>query len=218
MVHALALSAAILAAPVLITLASVWHGNAAAVVGTTVYGITLIAMILCSALYNIWDSSEWTALFRRLDHSAIYFKIAGTYTPFILLSGGQDGYLLVALWTAAFAGTALRILAPERMRWVAIGLYLLMGWAIVFAGQNLLAALPPHVVWLMIVGGVLYTAGVAFYLFERMPFHNTIWHVFVMAASVIFFAAVTAQVAETRHPAGAVELAPAEVAVEPSAA
>ncbi|MDH3265177.1 MAG: hemolysin III family protein, partial [Paracoccaceae bacterium] len=130
---------------------------------------------------------------RRLDHSAIYLKIAGTYTPLTLISGHGLG-LTVALWGAALAGVALKVIAPWRFRWAALALYLAMGWAGAVAGGPLVQTLPPEVTQLMLVGGLLYTAGVAFYLWERLPFHNTIWHAFVLVASLVFYAAVTTQV------------------------
>lgn len=181
------------AVPVLIVLAAMLRGDAASVVGTSVYGATLVAMILCSALYNMISRPGWTWLLRRLDHSAIYLKIAGTYTPFALISG--QGWLLTGvLWVAALVGVTLKAISPARFRVAALALYLGMGWAGFLAGGDLLAALPGAVVALMVVGGVLYTAGVVFYLWERLPFHYTIWHVFVLAASMVFYAAVVVQV------------------------
>jgi hemolysin III len=134
--------------------------------------------------------SDWSGVLKRLDHSAIYMKIAGTYTPFTLISG-QGLALTAGLWGAACLGILLKVAAPHRFRWAGLALYLGMGWAGVVAGGALLAALPVPVVVLMILGGLLYTSGVVFYLWDRLPFHNTIWHVFVLAASVAFYAAVT---------------------------
>ena len=199
-VHMVALVAALSAVPVLITLAAVWRGDASAIVGTAVYGGTLIAMILCSALYNMFDSSAWQGLLRRLDHSAIYFKIAGTYTPFMLLSGGHGTWLLTGLWGAALAGSGLRSFGSPRWKWVAFGLYLAMGWAGLVFGWPLMSALSAPVLGLIVAGGLLYTLGTAFLLWESLPFHNTVWHVFVMTASATFFVAVTLHLAETSAP------------------
>lgn len=189
-VHLAALAAAAAAVPVLIVLAVMLRGDAAAVTGVAVYGTTLILMILCSALYNMIERPDWSGLLRRLDHAAIYLKIAGTYTPFVAVSGHGVG-LLAGLWGAALAGIALRAFSPTRFRALAIALGLGMGWAGLAAGGALLAALPTSVVVLMLVGGALYTAGVIFHLWEALRFHNTIWHVFVMAATFVFYAAVT---------------------------
>ena len=161
--------------------------------GVSVYGGALIAMILFSALYNIGETSgfgaakEW--LLRRLDHSAIYLKIAGTYTPFTLVSG-HGVSLTVGVWAAALAGIVLKIISPERFKWAALALYLGMGWAGLVVGGPMFASLPTAVLVLMVVGGALYTLGVVFYLWRRLPFHYTIWHVFVLAASFVFYSAV----------------------------
>ncbi|MDT8854230.1 hemolysin III family protein [Paracoccaceae bacterium Fryx2] len=195
-VHLSGLSAAVLAVPVLITLAVVWRGDGQAIAGVSVYGVTLIAMILCSALYNMTVHPYWNAVFRRMDHSAIYCKIAGTFTAFVMLSG-QGAVLLAGIWVAALCGTALRLLAPDRFRWLALAIYLGMGWIGTAVGWPMFAAFSGSVFALIAVGGVLYTIGTGFFLFERLPFHNTIWHVFVLTASVVFYAAVMIHLAET---------------------
>ncbi len=192
-VHVAGLAAVLAAVPALIVATALLRGEAGTVAGVVVYGAALAAMILFSALYNMIDRPNWTWLLRRLDHSAIYLKIAGTYTPFVVVTGQGFG-LLAALWAAALAGVGLKTFSPERFRWVALALYLAMGWAGVVAGGELMAALPFPTVVLMLIGGGLYTAGVAFYLWERLPFHNTIWHVFVLAATAVFYAAVVVAV------------------------
>jgi hemolysin III len=196
MVHLVALIAAIVAVPVLIALAAVWHGDASAVTAIGVYGATLILMIACSALYNGFPRAGLSWLYQRLDHAAIYFKIAGTYTPFTLLTG-QGAWLLTGLWAAALAGSWLRVFGAGKWKWIAFALYLVMGWAGVVLGWPMLAALSLPVIVLMLVGGILYTVGTVFLLWERLPFHNTIWHVFVMSASAIFFAAVALHLSDS---------------------
>lgn len=196
-VHVIGLVVVLTGVPVLITLAALLRGDGAAIAGTAIYGATFLAMILCSALYHMVPSEAWKALLQRLDHSAIYWKIAGTYTPFTLLSGWHGAWLLGGLWTAALAGTGLKVWAGDRYRWAALALYLAMGWAGVVAGWPLFATFSGPVLTLVALGGLLYTAGVAFYLWEQLPFHNTIWHVFVLVASMIFFAAVTTHLVVT---------------------
>ena len=192
-VHIIGLSAVVVAVPVLICVTALVRGDAAAMVGASIYGATLVAMLVCSALYNMVRRPGWTAVLRRLDHSAIYLKIAGTYTPFTLMSG--RGLALTAiLWIAAAGGTMLKMLAPLRFRWLGLALYVGMGWAGIFAGGALFAGLATPVVILIGIGGMLYTIGIVWYLWERIPHHNTIWHVFVLAASMVFYAAVTVQV------------------------
>lgn len=189
-IHASGLTLVLIAVPVLITAAAFLRGDFTAMFGVTVYGLALIAMILCSALYNMIPAPGWEELLKRLDHSAIYVKIAGTYTPFTLLSG-QGLWLLAGLWAAALTGVGIKLFSPHRFRTLTLALYLGMGWAGFAAGGTFLGALSAPVLILIVTGGLLYTAGVAFYLFERLPFHYTIWHVFVLTASLVFYAAVT---------------------------
>jgi len=196
-VHVIGVAGMVAAVPVLITLTAIWRGDLPAMLGITVYGVTLIAMLLCSALYHMVPHPDWTGILRRLDHSAIYFKIAGTYTPFALLSGGHGAALVTGLWGAALAGSGLKVFAPHRFRWLGLALYLGMGWAGLLAGQAFFAELSGPVLMLVIAGGGLYTFGVVFFLWEALPFHNTLWHVFVLAASVVFFIAIFLHLAQT---------------------
>ncbi|ETX28534.1 Hly-III family protein [Roseivivax isoporae LMG 25204] len=188
-VHLAGLVLALAAVPVLITLTAVWRGDAAGIAAVSIYGATLIAMLLCSLLYNHLRTPGWTPFLRRLDHSAIHFKIAGTYTPFALLSGA-GGTLLAAIWVAAAAATLLVVLVRRRPTRTGVVVGLLMGWAVIVGGQDVIAALPWSVLGLMVVGGLLYSAGTPFLLAERLRYHNTIWHGFVVAASILFFVAV----------------------------
>ena len=195
-VHVSGLALAVGAVPVLVTLTVMLRGDTPAVVGTSVYGAALIAMILCSALYNMAGPGGRAWLLQRLDHSAIYLKIAGTYTPFTLLSG-QGHWLLAGLWGAALAGTGLKLASPDRLRPLAIALYLGMGWAGLAAGGPFLSSLSAPVLGLILAGGTLYTIGVVFYLWDRLPFHYTIWHALVLTASAVFYAAVTLHMVES---------------------
>ncbi|MCV6598755.1 MAG: hemolysin III family protein [Mangrovicoccus sp.] len=196
-VHFAALFAALLAVPVLVTLAAKWLGVSWGLLSIAIYGLTLIAMISCSLLYNHMPHPDLQKLFMRMDHSAIYLKIAGTYTPFAALSGGAGMGMLAGIWGAAVAGTSLTWLLPNRAFVFGVPLCLAMGWAVVIGGGDLLALLSPSVFALMVGGGVIYTAGTVFLLAQKMQFHATIWHVFVMVASVAFFAAVTTHLVQT---------------------
>jgi hemolysin III len=196
-IHVTGVAAALVSVPVLITLAVVWRGDSAAVLGTAIYGLTLLAMILCSALYHMVPAEAWRQVLKRLDHSAIYFKIAGTYTPFAMLSGGHGAGLVAGLWGAAFAGAGLKSFDPDRFRWVGLTLYLAMGWAGLFLGWTLFSTLSPLVLGLIVAGGLLYTLGTVFFLYDAMPFHNTIWHGFVLLATIVFYCAVLLHVIDT---------------------
>lgn len=195
-VHLAALVLAVGAVPVLITLTALWRGDAPGVVGVTLYGVTLIAMLAASLAYNHLPRPEWREMLRRLDVSAIYFKIAGTYTPFTLLSKAGWG-MLSAIWSVAILATLGNFLLKRRPTALAVGICLAMGWAVVIGGRDVVAGLSAPVFVLMLVGGVLYSLGTAFLLLERVRFHNTIWHVFVVAASAVFFVAVFLHAAQT---------------------
>ena len=196
-VHVTGIIVALLAVPVLIAVAVVLHGDTRAIVGTSLYGVALIAMLVCSALYNMTWEVRRKAFYRHLDHTAILCKIAATYTPFMMLSGGAGGWLLPGLWGAAITGAGMRIMAPDRFKVAAVALALAMGWAGLFAGDAFFAGLSTSVIVLIVTGGALYTVGVGFFLLDRLPFHYTIWHVFVLAASMVFYAAVMVHLVQT---------------------
>jgi hemolysin III len=156
---------------------------------TAIYLTTLVLSIALSAIYNIWPPiSPVKRLLRRFDHSAIYLLIAGTYTPFMAKSG--TWWLLSGVWVIAAAGIILKILKPDRFDRLSIGLYLALGWSGVAAYHELAGALSASVLWLILAGGMVYSLGVIFHVLERLPFHNAIWHAFVLTAAGIHFAAV----------------------------
>lgn len=189
-VHAVGLLSALIAVPVLVTLAAVWFGDPTTVAAAAIYGLSLIAMFACSAVYNLAPVPPWKDFLRRVDQSAIYVKIAGSYTPFAVLTGTHAGFFLAGVWGTAVLGASLIILYPSRLKWASILLYLGLGWLGALIGAPMLAALSPAGFALIVAAGSLYTAGLLFFLWERLPFHNTIWHVFVLAASFVLYAAV----------------------------
>ena len=205
LVHLSGITAALIAAPALVIAAITLGAGAGAVAAAAVYGLTLVAMVVASALYHMIPRAEWKRLLLRLDHAAIHFKIAGTYTPLSVLSGGHGGGLVAALWGAALAGSGLRFLVPRLPRWFGLAIYLGMGWAGVLAGSALLAELEPAVAGLVLAGGILYTVGVVFFMAERLPYHTAIWHGCVLVASALFFTAIALQLgdAQTMMPASA---------------
>ncbi len=161
-------------------------------VAISIYGAGLITMLGCSALYNLSAPGERKALYRRLDHAAIFLMIAGTYTPFLLLAvGGTWGVgLLVFVWLVAIAGAAVKLVFPGRFERASICAYLLLGWSVLAALDPVLAAVSPSAVTLLAIGGALYSIGVIFHVWERLPFQNAIWHAFVLAAAACHYAAV----------------------------
>lgn len=193
-IHVSGIGAALIGGPILIALAAIWVGDPALITAFSIYALTLLAMLTCSALYNMIRRPAWVDRLRRMDQSAIYLKIAGTYTPFIALSAGQLG-LLTAIWGGAVAGAGLILFSVRKRTGLAIALYLGLGWACVIWGWPMLSALSGPGFWLLVTGGILYSGGVPFLIFHRMPFHNTIWHVFVLAATAICYAALVVELA-----------------------
>jgi hemolysin III len=188
-IHLAGLVLALAAVPVLITLTAVWRGDAMGIVAVSVYGATLIAMLTASLAYNHVPRPDWQERLRRFDLSAIYLKIAGTVTPFALLSGTGAGFLAI-MWTAAVIATATVFLRKRRSSAISVAIGLGMGWAVLLAGGEVIAATSWPVFALMVAGGLLYSLGT--------PFLNAIWHGFVVAASVVYFVAITWHLAATR--------------------
>lgn len=187
-VHLAGLVAAVACVPALLVLAAyAGRADAAPVTGAAIYGASFLAMIVCSAVYNVFPHPEWEWLLKRLDHSAIYVKIAGTYTGLSLISGGGTT-VLPAIWAVSGLGIALKLLSPFRYRTLSIALYLGLGIAIGMFAQGVLPTLPDPAVLLLRLAGLLYVTGLVFYLWERLPFHYTIWHVFVLVASLTVYA------------------------------
>ena len=194
-IHVIGVTSALVAVGVLITLVAAWRAEPSVLVGTVVYSVCLLLMLACSAAYHMTPWEEWKDLLRRLDQSAIYVKIAGTYTPFAVLAGSGAGFL-AGIWGAALAGLALKLLVPGRFISLGLALYLGMGWCGVVLGGDMIAGLSGTGFALMLAGGVIYTLGVIFFLWEALPFHNTIWHAHVLVATGIFYAAVVVEIAE----------------------
>lgn len=192
-VHFLGVIAVLSLVPSLFVIASYEAGEAPRVMPILIYGGSFMMMIVCSALYNVVQHDEWEWLLKRLDHSAIYLKIAGTYTAFALIAG-EGERLIAALWCAALLGIALKIIDPFRFRAINISLYLGMGWIAGVLGYGIFADMPEQVFVLILTSGALYTVGVGFYLWDRLPFHFTIWHVFVLTASLCIYGAMVAAI------------------------
>jgi hemolysin III len=156
-----------------------------------IYIVSLLSMLGFSAAYNLWPISPRKWLLRRFDHSAIYLLIAATYTPLIWQAKGiLATAILIVVWLIAAAGVVLKISWPERFDGLSIVLYLVLGWIGILAYGPMASALHPLTLWLILTGGVLYSIGVPFHLWERLRFHTVIWHGFVLAAAICHYMAV----------------------------
>jgi hemolysin III len=161
------------------------------VVSIAIYAIGLLTMLGFSATYNIWPTSPTKWILRRLDHSAIYLMIGGTYTVFVTqMKNGSGSALLIGVWLTAAAGIVLKLLFPDRLERTSIVLYVLLGWSGVAIFQTISATLPALSLWLLAIGGVVYTIGIAFHVWRSLRFHNAIWHVFVLVAACCHYSAI----------------------------
>ena len=189
--HGIGLLAAVAGLVVLAVIAS-RRGDAWQVVGCTVFGATLILLYAASTIYHSIPSPRARPFLQALDHSAIYLLIAGTYTPFALVSlrGPWGWTLLGVVWSCAVLGVVLRATVGSRWRVFRVVLYVVMGWLVVLAARPLVEAVPARGVLLLVLGGVAYTAGIVFYACRSLPYHHAIWHLFVIAGSTLHFFAV----------------------------
>jgi hemolysin III len=199
-IHLIGVVGALVAVPVLVVLAATWRGDGPLVAAVAIYGVSLIAMLSFSASYNLAQlrlapgrAIDWL---RRLDHATIYVKIAGTYTPYGVIAGGALGkWLLIGIWSGAAVGFLGKLLAPHRWQRASLALYLALGWVFVLAAEPLSHVITGATLVLVAVGGLLYTVGVIFHLWERLPFQNAIWHLFVLVATAVFYAALVVEMA-----------------------
>jgi hemolysin III len=189
--HGLGLAASLLAFPFLVAAAARRWGTPG-VVGAAVFAAALVALYLISTLYHAVPPSRAKQVLQKLDHTAIYLLIAGSYTPFTLgvLRGPWGWTLLSLVWAIAGTGIALEFALGRKVHRLAVGLYVAMGWLVVVAAKPLIAAVPwPGLAWLA-AGGLFYTGGIAFYAAKRVRYAHAVWHLFVLAGSVCHFVAI----------------------------
>jgi hemolysin III len=189
--HGIGLALSIAGFVVLLVLAAM-RGTAWQIVGCAVYGTTLVCVYTASTLYHGIPRPHFRRILKILDHSAIYLLIAGTYTPFLLvnLRGAWGWSLLGVVWGLAIAGIVFKVWFVDRFKVLSTAIYIAMGWLALIAVKPLFAAVPiAGFIWL-VAGGFLYTVGVLFFAWKRVPYNHTIWHVFVMAGSICHYLAV----------------------------
>ena len=195
-VHGLGVVLGLAGAVALVTTALTAHlgwGERAAI---AVYATAMVGMLGVSATYNLYPVSPRKWLLRRADHALIYLMIAGTYTPLVTLvgTGATAWALLAVIWVVAAIVIAVKLFLPGRFDRLSIGLYLMLGWSGLLAYESVIAALQPTALWLLAVGGLLYSVGVVFHVWRSLPFQNAIWHAFVLAATACHYGTVWASV------------------------
>ncbi len=165
----------------------IWH-----IVSYTIFGSTLVLLYLSSTLYHSFSKERIKNLFARFDHAAIFLLIAGTYTPFLLtvLRGTLGWTLFGIIWGSAITGVIIRSIYLNRFHNLMVALYLVMGWMIVFAGRSIVKGLPSPSLLFLFLGGIFYSVGVIFYMWRNLKYAHGIWHLFVLAGSIMHFFAV----------------------------
>lgn len=167
-------------------------GDTPRIVSASIYAATLIIFYSISTIYHSVRSPRVRYLFRILDHACVYLVIAGSYTPFamVTLKGAWGYWLLVTVWGLGMVGAFMKLFTTHRLPFIGPLLYLGLGWLVVIAIKPLAAALALNGLALLFGGGAAYTLGVIFYLWDRLPYNHAIWHLFVLAGSACHYAAI----------------------------
>ena len=178
---------------VVLVVFSALHGNAWAVVSSSIFGASMIVLYSSSTIYHAVSSEKWKKRLKKLDHISIFYLIAGTYTPFLLINlRGALGWTLFGIvWGLALIGTFLKLLTSGSGTKIwSISLYLSMGWMIIFASKSLFQNLSTLGAVFLILGGVFYTLGIFFYIWKSKKYMHAIWHFFVLAGTIMHFFSV----------------------------
>ncbi|MED1865090.1 hemolysin III family protein [Fictibacillus nanhaiensis] len=168
---------------------AVWKGTAVHIVSFAVFGGTMLTLYSASTLVHAFPKGRVKDLFEIMDHAAIYLFIAGTYTPIVLIVvGGALGWTLFGVvWGLAIFGVVFKVFFTKKFVVLSTLGYVAMGWLITFAFQDISANMPPEGIQLLVAGGIIYTLGSIFYVWRSFPFHHAVWHLFVLAGSVMHF-------------------------------
>lgn len=180
------------AATTLLVILAAMQGDGLLVAGCAVFGGSVLLLYGASTVYHTARNETWKRRLQVFDHIAIYLLIAGTYTPFALgpLRGFQGLVLLAGIWLVALFGSLLELRWKSRPDWLSVLLYLAMGWLALLAFPSMRETLSLAAIVCLLAGGAAYTAGTAFYLWQRLPFHHGIWHIFVLLGTGSHFASI----------------------------
>jgi hemolysin III len=189
--HGLGMLLSIAGLALLVT-SSALRGDVWLVTSSAIFGATLVLLYTASTLYHSLQGEQLKRLLRKFDHAAIFLLIAGTYTPFLLVSlrGPWGWSLFGVIWGLAVVGVVIKFWFAGRFRVISTLIYIGMGWLVVLAVKPMLLAVPPGGLWLLLAGGLCYTGGTVFYLWKRLPYHHAVWHLFVLAGSVCHWVSV----------------------------
>lgn len=190
--HGIGLAASLVGAVALVVITAL-RGDAWQIISSSIYGSTLVALYATSTLYHSLRPPGLKRALRVADHCAIYLLIAGSYTPFTLVSmrGGWGWTLFGLVWGLSVAGIVFKIFFTGRLNFLSTTVYVLMGWLAVVAAKPIVEAVPAGAIWLLLAGGLVYTAGTVFYHNQRIPYSHAVWHLFVIGGSVFHYLAIS---------------------------
>ena len=190
-IHGFGIIFGIVSIPVLIALA-IKSDNTPGVIGAAIYGFCFLQLFTFSTLYHGFQHPQVKRVLEILDHISIYFLIAGTYTPFLLiyLNNAFGITLLVILWSLTALGIVFKIFFTGKWNIISTIVYILMGCIMIFGGRTFFVEIPGDVMTMILIGGALYLLGVIFYLWEKYPYNHAVWHFFVLAAAVCHYVAI----------------------------
>ncbi|MBN2658080.1 MAG: hemolysin III family protein [Spirochaetales bacterium] len=177
-----------LAGMILLIKAGLESGLNRATAGFIVFSLSMLLLYSASGFYHLVKPSNLKRVLRILDHSNIYFLIAGTYTPILIAVGTRLSYAFIGVvWGIAVLGVAFTLIFWGKLKPLHVILYILMGWLIVFIWEPVTAVIPSGLLKWIIAGGITYTVGTGFYAMKKLPFYHAIWHLFVLGGSICFF-------------------------------
>ena len=176
---------------ILIVMAAI-HGDVWHVVSFSIFGTSMVLLYLASTLYHSFTKPSVKNIFARIDHAAIFILIAGTYTPFILttIRGGWGWTLFGLVWGFAIFGVVLRSIYLDKFQKLSLWIYIGMGWLFLIAFHEILDKLPSISLIFLLIGGAIYSIGIIFYLWRKLSFNHSIWHLFVLGGSIMHFFSV----------------------------
>jgi hemolysin III len=174
---------------VVLILAGSLYGNRFHITCFCIYGISLILLYLSSTLYHSLTGQKAKQVFKKLDHSSIFLLIAGSYTPLMLINiNGVLGWTITLLvWVLAIVGVVIKCLFITRFEKLSLFIYIFMGWLCIFAAKEIILHVPSQSLIYLVVGGLLYSSGVIFYVWDNLPYNHGIWHVFVLGGSIFHY-------------------------------
>ena len=181
-----------LVAFIILILSSTKTDNIWNVISCGIFGLSLILLYTSSTLYHTLTDAKSIMLLRKMDHISIFILIAGTYTPVLTITTGEQlsKTIFIIIWAMAIAGVILKILGKMNSRIISVIYYLIMGWICILPGRQIISNIPELSLILIASGGLSYSVGVIFYLWKHLPYNHAIWHLFVLGGSILHFFAI----------------------------